>query len=73
MSEWKSIKTAPKDGTYILLGGCKNGPPVQIGHWGAGRYNRSKKEYERDWAHGPNVVSGPTHWMPLPKPPKSTP
>jgi hypothetical protein len=71
MSEWRPIETAPKDGTEIILGGMDFGPPVRTGHWGATSYDRSIKGYRRGWtAHGLPCGLDPTHWMPLPAPPK---
>lgn len=67
--DWQPIETAPKDGTYILLGGCKHGPAVRIGYWGPGRYDHRRREYERGWADGPAYGFNPTHWMPLPPAP----
>jgi hypothetical protein len=67
---WQPIETAPKDGTHILLGGCKNGPSVRIGNWGSGQYNRRTRSYDPDWADGAGPLTGPTHWQPLPEPPK---
>ena len=67
--EWQPIETAPKDGSQILLGGCKSGPPVRIGHWGSGRYLGPKQGYERDCAEGSSYGFDPTHWRPLSAPP----
>ncbi len=63
--EWQPIETAPKDGTVVLLAGCRK--PVAAA-W---------LEDEIDYWHvddnklGPFALRGPapTHWMPLPKPP----
>jgi hypothetical protein len=64
---WQPIETAPKDGTVVLLAGCRK--PVAAA-W---------LEDEIDWWHvddnkrGPFALRGPgpTHWMPLPAPPLS--
>ncbi len=67
MTKWQNISTAPKDGTQILIW---NGQDTVVAWWddvyiwvspGAwiSYLNRSDTdEYE------------PTHWMPLPAPPK---
>ena len=68
MSGWKPIETAPKEG-LVLLAAEFDGP----GNW------RIKVGYRDD---GPYSFWGwrifgaswkPTHWMPLPAPPKATP
>jgi len=64
---WQPIETAPKDGTVVLLAGCRK--PVAAA-W---------LEDEIDWWHvddnkrGPFALRGPgpTHWMPMPAPPQS--
>lgn len=71
---WQDISTAPKDGTPVLLGertwsrsyeGCwmnwlltsyGGGPPV------------TRREGWRLAVNG--TLADPTHWMPLPEPPK---
>lgn len=79
MSEWQPIETAPKDGTVVLLfglwagevGGIAQEPQIDIGRWSGGR-----SDYGSDGWWG--LITGdaygcwmrPTHWMPLPQPPK---
>lgn len=63
--EWQPIETAPKDGTPIL------------GWWGLDRYFRGavvrwvdpSRGWELSWS-GERLVDPPTHWQPLPPPPK---
>lgn len=60
---WQPIKTAPKDGTSIL------------GHWAGGQYDCSIQvvKWHKECWWEPNEDfprSNPTHWMPLPDPPK---
>lgn len=69
-AKWLSIKTAPKDGTNVLLinragnmaAGLWNGLGAREGWWLRG-------------GSGPNVFfnghHGPTHWMPLPPAPNA--
>lgn len=65
--QWQPIETAPKDGTPVLLAGCRK--PV-VAAW---------LEDEIDWWHvddnkrGPFALRGPgpTHWMPLPAAPQA--
>lgn len=56
--EWQPIETAPKDGRDILV---MDGDWLTIGWW-------SGEEWCRQDLH--LSLSNPTHWMPLPEPPK---
>jgi hypothetical protein len=66
MSEWQPIETAPKHGGNIMLwcvdlvGG--NGR-VATGLW-RDSYGGSWWDYHMEY------MLNPTHWMPLPEPPK---
>ena len=63
MTEWKPIETAPKDLQPIILYMPYLDEPenYQIGYWNSGRWeNCIDSMYELK----------PTHWMPLPIPPK---
>ena len=69
-SEWQPIETAPKDGTPIILGfpdmACEGYwmcDPSR-NHWGETGWFASDSDvlFEHPWK--------PTHWMPLPEPPK---
>jgi hypothetical protein len=65
MIEWQPIETAPKDGTLILL--YRDGHHVlgcwrEDGYWSDDIELFFGTEYARE-----NV---PSHWMPLPEPPK---
>lgn len=55
---WRSIETAPKDGTRVLI--CHTGwySPV------VGRFEL------REWLDDEQMVRLPTHWMPLPAAPE---
>ena len=67
MGEWQPIETAPKDGTVVLIYSPADGVMSSHLHWGnwQGMVWRSvgHVDFER---------SKPTHWMPLPAPPKAT-
>lgn len=69
MSEWQPIETAPKDRKAILVY-CSERKNTYTAIWGkvGGFWN------EDGWAHfgGNNngMYEKPTHWMPLPPPPK---
>lgn len=75
MSEWQPIETAPKDGTPILVFSPyeKRDEPTNII---VARYGTANGEEFWDYCEEMlSNVSGeidpsPTHWMPLPPPPK---
>ena len=69
---WESIKTAPKDGTWILIWGCpvlygavievlKGDRSITIGLWDG----KAWADETEGW------ILDPTHWMPLPEPPET--
>lgn len=65
MSEWQDIETAPKGDASILLWdgrevvhGCWVPEPIRGGYWFA------------LYDHGFGWDGTPTHWQPLPNPPK---
>jgi hypothetical protein len=60
VSRWKDIETAPKDGTHFIAYGPNDGLLFSA-HFHNGKI---RTEYEQ-W-RGPI-----THWLPMPKPPKS--
>ena len=64
MSEWQPIETAPRDGTDILVGYTTG--EICILHFDAATFAW--------WDHlGAYEFPDPTHWMPLPPPPETTP
>lgn len=69
MSEWQPIETAPRDGTVILVYrplGRKNstyGGRVGIDAFG------TVSSYPQEWSQSLRFAK-PTHWMPLPEPPR---
>jgi hypothetical protein len=69
MTEWQPIETAPKDGTAILIW------PAQSSFTGDDTISYVVRWH--DWKEAWIEASGeeydtfyPTHWMPLPPPPK---
>lgn len=61
MRKWQPIKTAPKDGTYLVVWDGKNQRPVVPELRGSdGTF------WMGDW----DWIVDATHWMPLPPPPK---
>lgn len=64
MSEWQDIETAPKDGTRCIL--FQGGRKVCMGEY-------VPKQWEwavEGWKNTNGNFFNPTHWMPLPEPPK---
>lgn len=74
--QWQPIETAPMDGTYILLNfndkACIGGAYVWLSNDG---FNGETIDYPA-WTTDDDLIivedpySWPTHWMPLPPPPK---
>ena len=78
MSEWRSIESAPKNGTLVLVCDPHLDYPVTVGAYFKGDRDDATGRFQRgDWAgwlsmDGDHLasISNPTHWMPLPEPPK---
>lgn len=74
--EWQPIETAPKDGTWIMIFcPCEEFPTHDITHWVAKfGYCDPEHSLETAWVDQDDAVvmrqQEPTHWMPLPEPPK---
>ncbi len=71
---WQPIETAPKDGTTILLNysGMK---AIRLGWWDDDRFAKKPHPFFA-WPNCSKASARgnpPTHWMPLPEPPKETP
>lgn len=69
VGQWQPIETAPKEPGKELLLSLGSGKVV-TGRWGLGRYDRSRKAYNRTWVIGAHIEVAPTHWRPLPAPPE---
>jgi hypothetical protein len=79
VSEWQPIDTAPKDGTYVLVcGGVTADEDEPRGHavaqwsnWLNGRRLKNGR-WMFAWYDGGYYgnYENPTHWQPLPEPPK---
>jgi hypothetical protein len=70
---WQPIETAPKDGTRILgciapEGNMRYYTP-QVAVWACYHPNARGAECWRSSEIGGHILT-PTHWMPLPEPPK---
>lgn len=71
MTEWQSIETAPRDGTRILVTGnlwnyskcIREYIPVTV-YWYDGAWETSYPQKRH--------AGEPSHWMPLPPPPKKS-
>lgn len=62
--QWQPIDTAPKDGTYVI--GLFNGLVAQM------KWSNGSGSHCYHWmALGRWTPIDPTHWMPLPEPPKT--
>lgn len=63
--EWHPIETAPKNGTLVLLVQKRSASPFFgyfVAYW---------DDESDEWKfHIEGYVREPTHWMPLPAPPK---
>jgi hypothetical protein len=57
--KWQPIETAKKDGNPFWMGNCFN---MRVGFW--------KIDCWADFDMGRQLNFTPTHWMPLPQPPK---
>lgn len=75
MSEWQPIETAPKDGSQVLVwdqteGVCTARFQSHVEEW---RASWGSEEWIQDGSVYDDalVARKPTHWMPLPAPPKS--
>lgn len=69
---WQPIKTAPKDGTRIVLYAAQwTDDGVTLGEWSEriGCWSADAGCMEDGPAMTSDVLDGPTHWMPVPAPP----
>jgi hypothetical protein len=61
MSDWKSIETAPQDGTDLVI--ADGGGLRAVAYW-----NRQTRRWDRQ-DDGAPIKWQPIYWMPLPPPP----
>jgi hypothetical protein len=64
---WQPIETAPKDGTRVLLANRRY-RFVDAGHYWR---NANKRHPRKRWVWNGWPRHEPTHWQPLPAPPKT--
>jgi hypothetical protein len=73
MTEWQPIETAPRDGTSVLLFATQN-PHDMVDYKGAQVLSGYWCQLDEAWCSTGSTWTGPfydpTHWMPLPEPPK---
>lgn len=72
-SEWQPIETAPKDGQAIILWPYDHysiWDGASIGEVVCGFYSKDDDEWNNPEERR---KFNPTHWMPLPSPPETTP
>jgi hypothetical protein len=67
---WRPIESAPKDGSWIVVGARLNG---ELWHVSSARYDGEYRKPWLNWDFDDPFYDAPTHWMPLPAPPKATP
>lgn len=71
---WQPIATAPKDGTRvdIWVPSSSGGYRVPNCSWDFHHWLNGKPVGEKSWEQGSpdGPVANPSHWMPLPEPPK---
>ena len=72
--QWRPIKTAPKDGTLVDIWGVNHlsydkhsSRKVNVKFGPVQDWMGRKRD---DWQHGRGEDYEPTHWMPIPAPPK---
>jgi hypothetical protein len=78
MSEWQPIETAPKDGTPILIWQPDRDPKPNDGYCDDHRYAIGYWRLAHPgwtinatpWGNRNSASVNPTHWMPLPEPPR---
>ena len=70
MSEWQPIETAPA-ATCILIAGAENGEPVITAAFSYSAPGIAVWVKSHCDGHAHITTFDPTHWMPLPKAPKS--
>lgn len=72
--KWRPIETAPRDGTAILIAGGtysydiyadETFNSVTIAYWYGNHWRGEDRQAHDEW-----YTHDPTHWMPLPEPPK---
>ena len=72
MTEWKPIETAPRDGREIMAINAEAGEFARPRFCRWFRATRAARNGTEFWAvRGTSQAIHPTHWMPLPEPPRA--
>ena len=58
LTDWRPIESAPKDGAAVLLYRSNPRRTVKVDRW------------LTNWWYETKIEHAPTHWLPLPEPPK---
>lgn len=71
-SQWQPIETAPRDGTDVLIyvPYYPDGARIETGWFSSKGYWESYSRLYAGEHHSPLCRLQPTHWQPLPEPPK---
>ncbi len=77
MGEWQPIETAPKECDILVGGGtyswdCDYPEPFQLKHVALVRWDKSRENWQGDNTGYQDEYYWykPTHWQPLPEPPR---
>ena len=66
--EWQPISTAPKDGTHIIAFRTSKPDHIESMYWA--EYDEGGGAWHWSYDGDSPTQNQPTHWMPLPEPPK---
>jgi hypothetical protein len=65
---WQPIETAPRGGVWILVFGPDGVDKARFCEWTFEAF--WERKYTAEYDNELSIVSDPSHWMPLPPPPK---
>lgn len=70
MSDWMPIESAPKGNQSVLLIAANTPIPMYCGRYRLGFWGEPQQDYLAWRCDSSGKFATPTHWMPLPQPPK---
>jgi hypothetical protein len=70
VSEWQPIETAPKDGRFLVAGGKWKGEWYGTKDYSGVALVEADSFYIANAEYYSPCIDSPTHWQPLPEPPK---